>query len=324
MNFFPRLSLAGCLLASCWLLTARGLAQGRAMWLEADTATTAKPGERALHLRAGEGFKPEEERPLQKERISRFDLYADQARRRDLLATGQEGQTPVAKLPPESSACLVVMDRKETPNSADVEGGSRRQAADAGQDTATMPRVRPGQSGADGREVMVRYLKALIPGQDPSSTLPNTFYKRRIEQRLELLLQNNPGRLPPNRRLTVKVLFEGKPLAGAKVFAYRRESMNAGIAAAPPPPTPTPTPPAANMGAGPMSAVTSSQGLAEFKLDQNGAWLVEVVHVRASSERKTNPNGVGESFESTYSFVAKDAPPLPAATPSKPTGSDGK
>ena len=280
-----------------------GEANGRDLWLEADLNGTAKPpAERALHLRAGEAGKAEEELSLQKDRTTRFDLYADQARKKDLLATEQTEQIPVAKLPPEPSASLAVMDRKEPPSSVDAERFNRM-LTDTGQEAVIAQRTRAGQSGADGKATNYRCLKVLVAGQDPASTLPNTLYKRRIEQRLEILLQNDPGSLQANHRLTVKVLFEGKPLAGAKVFAYRREggSTNPG--------SPTPSP------AAPITATTSAEGLASFKVDQNGLWLVRVVHVRAGNERRTNPNGGWESFQGTYTFVTRDAPVV-APTPS--------
>ena len=306
------------------LLGAAAGASGRDLWLEAEPGGTGKPAvERTLHLRGGEAGKSEEELSLQKDRTTRFDLYADLARKKDLLAAGQAGQSPVAKLPPDPSACLVVMDRKEPSSNVDAEHFNRI-LAETGQEAVTAQRTRSGQNGAEGKEAVFEYLKALVPGQDPSSTLPNTLYKRRIEQRLEILLQNNPGRLAANRRLTVKVLFDGKPLAGAKVFAYRREVGGISASAAA---TPTPTAAATNEnpGAGGVSAVTSAQGLAEFKLEPVGPWLVEVTHVRAGPERKNNPNGAWESLVATYSFVTRDAPSGQAAIPGRTQGGgDGK
>ena len=162
------------------------------------------------------------------------------------------------------------------------------------------------------------YLKTLVPGQDSLNVLPNTFYKRRVEQRLELLLQNNPGRLPGNHRLGVKVLFEEKPLAGVKVSIYRHEIAGAtqgNGAAVPPGATAAPM----------LTAVTSAQGLAEFKLDPNAEWLIRLVHVRPGAERKPNVGGTWEVFAAAYTFVTRDAPvaiPVPTVKPA--SGGDGK
>ena len=293
-------------------LLAVSAVRGHDFWLEVDPAagTPAKPEERVLHLRMGEGFVMEEERPLLKDVVSRFDFYADRKGRRDLLAAGQEGQTPVAKLPTEPGSCLVVMDRRERQITLDHDKFNRY-LADEGQDAVLAQRTRLGQSDAEGHEVYTRYLKALVPGADPLSTLPNTLYKRRMGQRLEILLQNNPGRLPANRKLTVKVLFDGEPLVGAKVFAYRHPATGTGAT----------TPPVAGAT---LTAVTSGQGLADFKLDQPGVWLVRLSHMRAGPDRKTNPNGAWESFWGAYSFVARDAPAGgTVATPPPKTGVAG-
>lgn len=334
MNVPSRLRLVGFVAVLAGVGGLGPQAWGLDYWLEADAGLSAarteerggrasptpggSPGaapaavrgeERGLHLRVGEAFRPEEERPLVKERISRFDLYADQAKRRDLLAAGQEGQTPVAKLPPEASACLVVMDRKEWQSTMDAEKFNRY-LTDEGQEAVLSQRAKAGQSGLEGREVYTRYLKALVPGQDSSSSLPNTFYKRRVGQRLEILLQNNPGRLQANRKLTVKVLFEGEPLPGAKVFAYRREASGAVVPGA----AGAAGAAGANGGQGAsaagtmLTAVTSADGLADFKLEQNGEWLVRLVHITSGNERKVGANGAWESFWGSYSFVVKDAP----------------
>ena len=300
-------------------------AAGKDFWLEADppvavaAPAAGKGTERALHLRTGDGFKADEERPLQKDRTGRFDLYADQARRRDLLATGQEGQLPVDKLPPEPSACLVVMDRRDAPSTVEADKFNRF-LADEGLDAVLSQRTRLGQGGAEAHEQVSWFLKTLVPGQDSLNMLPNTFYKRRVEQRLELLLQNNPGRLPTNHRLAVKVLFEAKPLAGVKVSVYRHE-----IAGGTPGGGAGPVAPGVAAPASALTAVTSAQGLAEFKLEPNAEWLVRLVHVRPGADRKAGPGGAWEVFAAAYTFVTRDAPaamPTPAIKP--PTGGDGK
>ncbi len=286
---------AGAVFVAAWMAATTG--RGHDLWLEVDAPASGSPKteERALHLRLGEGFVPEEEKALAKDIVSRFDVYADRVGRRDLLASGQEGQMPVAKLRAEPGACLVVMDRKERQITLDHDKFNRYLAAE-GLDAVTAQRTRLGQTEAEGHENYSRYLKALVPGSDPASSLPDTLYKRRVGQRLEILFQNDPTRLPASRRLTVKVLFEGKPLGGAKVFVYRHEAV-AG----------TPAAGAAGAAGATLSVVTNAQGLADFKLEQNGLWLVRLVHMRAGAERRTNPNGAWESFWGAYSFVARDA-----------------
>ena len=257
------------------------------LWLEAEISPpTPKAEESALHLRLGEQFKAEEERPLQKDHVARFDLFSDRAKRRDLLTAGQEGQQPAAKFRAESGASLAVMDR--TPRPITMEGDKfNRYLEGEGQDAILALRARLGQTEQGGKEVYTRYLKALIQERDPLGAIPSTLYKRRVGQRLEILLENDPGRMKPDKLLTVKVLFEGKPLAGAKVFAYRREGGEEAAEA--------------------LTAVTSAQGLADFKLDQTGVWLVRLVHFRVPTERKPESTAAWESFWATYSFAVREA-----------------
>ena len=263
-------------------------ARAHDLWLEAETvaAPAAKGEESVLHLRLGDQFKTLEERPLQKDRVTRFDLFSDRAKRRDLLAAGQEGQQPVAKLRPDPGALLAVMDRSPRPITMDRDRFNRY-LGDEGQEAITALRARLGQTDQPGKEVYTRYLKTLLQERDPAGALPSTLYKRRVGQRLEILLENDPGRMKPDKTLTVKVLFEGKPLAGAKVFAYRREEGEQGAEA--------------------LTAVTSAQGLADFKLDRTGVWLVRLVHFRVPTERKPDSTAAWESFWATYSFAVREA-----------------
>ena len=265
------------------------------LWLEAETLPGAKGEDLLLHLRMGDQFKTEEELALQKDHVTRFDLFSDRAKRRDLLATGQEAQVPAAKLRREPGALLAVMDRTPRPITMEHDKFNRYLEDEAQEAILTM-RARLGQNEQPGKEVYTRYLKALVQDRDPAGSIPSTIYKRRVGQRLEILLENDPGRMRPDEALTVKVLFEGKPLAGAKVFAYRR----------------------AATGQDPVSLteVTSAQGLAEFRLDQPGLWLVRMVHVRVPVERKPESSAPWESFWASYCFTVREAPAaVPVITP---------
>lgn len=260
------------------------------LWLEPETVPGAnKSDDLALHLRLGDQFKTAEERPLQKDHVARFDLFSDRVRRRDLEAAGQEGQAPAARVRREPGALLAVVDRTPRPITMERDRFNRY-LEEEGQEAALAWRAQHGQGDQSGREVYTRYLKALVQDRDPAGSIPSTLYKRRVGQRLEILLENDPGRIGTDKRLTVKVLFEGKPLAGAKVFAYRR---GAGGGQEP---------------AAALTEITSAQGLAEFKLDQAGLWLVRLVHVRVpAAERKPEPSAPWESFWATYCFTVREA-----------------
>ena len=200
------------------------------------------------------------------------------------------------------------MDRK--PQTVAIEAPKFNEyLAEEGLESIIAQRTRLGQTNVPGREGYLRFLKVLIQERDPVATTANTLYKRRIGQRLEILLENDPGQLPPDGKLVVKVLFEGKPLTGAKVFACRRAGTE---------PQALPLV---------LSAATSAKGLAEFQLDRAGLWLVRIVHMRASMAAvKADPVAPQwESFWASYTFAARtsSAPvpsslPPPTAAPSPP------
>ena len=273
-------------------------AQAHDYWLEPGLPWAARGDEVTVHLWMGSLLKNDEERPLQKDRVARFDLFGDRSGRRDLLAQGREGQLPVSKARLESGSALVVMDRSPRPITMEA-ARFNAYLTDDGAEAVLAARKEQGQADQPGREVYSRYLKSLIQERDPAAVTPNTLYKRRVGQRLEILLENDPRRLKPDGSLTVKVLFEDRPLAGAKVFACRRAQTEG-------------QPPVV------LTAATDAKGLAAFKLDQPGLWLVRLVHVRpaAPPEHRSENAPQWESSWAAYTFGARMvAVPLPGPSP---------
>ena len=285
-----------------WLAGAMRLS-AHDLWLEPNVPLAARGDELMLHLQFGDGFKSEEERPLQKDHVLRFDLFSDRAQRRNLLMSGQDEQLPAAKVRLESGASLAVMDRGARPITMPPDKFTRY-LTDEGQDAVIAQRAKLGQTDQPGRETYSRYLKTLIQERDLTTATPSTLYKRRTGQRLEILLETDPGRMKPGAPLVIKVLFEDKPLSGARVFAYHRTGNESPSDA--------------------LTATTSVRGLAEFKVDRPGLWLVRLVHVQPAAARSqpTQPL-VWESFWAAYVFAVRElSPPVALPTP-KETEHDG-
>ena len=78
----------------CACLAGGWTASAHDFWLEPEIVPAAKGEDLVLHLRMGEQLKTEEERPLQKDRISRFDFFSDHFKKRDLLEFGAGGKNP--------------------------------------------------------------------------------------------------------------------------------------------------------------------------------------------------------------------------------------
>ncbi len=130
----------------------------------------------------------------------------------------------------------------------------------------------PGESGA------------AAGGADSGADEPGgDLHQRVLGQPLEILLLQDPYRLDPGDALEVRVLLHGEPLAGQPVNAY------------------------SSAGEGPVvkrRARTDADGVARFRLDGAGIWLVRLVYLAPCSDR----SGVDcadtdwESYWSALSF----------------------
>lgn len=122
-------------------------------------------------------------------------------------------------------------------------------------------RVASGDDKKPGRERYRRFVKTLIrvvPAA-PAATEPepDTTFSRVIGQQLEIVPLNNPLTMAPGDDLQVKLLFEGKPLAGALVKAWHRKPGQFLV----------------------VHAITAADGTATVTLPHPGAWMVSVVHM---------------------------------------------
>lgn len=117
--------------------------------------------------------------------------------------------------------------------------------------------------GADSAE-SERYARALKSLVQVGTAAAGDLHKRVLGQRIEILLLQNPYVLDPGDDLDVQVLFQGAPLGGQRVMAYHR-------------------------GAGEpvtkVRALTNEDGIARFRLDQPGQWLIRLVHLLPCGSR---------------------------------------
>lgn len=136
--------------------------------------------------------------------------------------------------------------------------------ASEGLDAVIRERARAGEKGKPGRERYTRYGKTLI-------RVGNAEAKGRVTMpvglRFELVPLDNPTAMNAGDRCRFRLLFEGKPLAGAQVAAIY------GSADVKP-------------DEWPLKARTDPEGEVEFTLADAGPWLVRAVHmVRRTGER---------------------------------------
>jgi uncharacterized GH25 family protein len=242
-------------------------------WLEPETYSAAPGDTVTVRLHVGEDFTSQEERPFQKKMTAKSQLHS--AKQVQDLA-GEDGKTPLAKVKlPAAGGHLVALERGVATITLDADKFNKY-LEEEGQDAVLEQRRKAGEDKSPGRERYTRYLKALVQAGDAHDDV----FKMVLGQRLEIVPQAGPATLEAGGVLPVRVLFEGKPLAGAKVSAHHRTRDKVVT----------------------LTATTSKEGLAEFKLEQAGPWLVRLVHVRRCEKCD---DADWESFWAAYTFALR-------------------
>ena len=229
----------------------------------------------AVQLLVGDHFISESERPLQVKKTVAFQVVSKQ-QVVDLLSLGKDGETPVCSIAPRGAGNhLIVMERDWSHIELDA-AKFNKYLEHEGLTAILKMRRDAAEDGAVGRERYRRYLKSLVQVEGEFDAT----YSRKIGHRLEILPRVNPCAANIGDRMTVSILFEGKPLRGVQVAAYSRNGGD------------TKT----------QQQRTDDKGQVEFMLDRSGLWLIRLVHMR----RCENVRGFDwESFWAAYSFQLK-------------------
>lgn len=244
--------------ASCVLLFAHAFCvSAHDYWVEPEQyvlKNTSRTTPVTFHLHVGDEFRSEQERPLQLQRIIRFALFARGATK-DLTVAATDGQLPMFDYMPDTGGTLLfAMER--TPQRLELAADKfNSYLTEEGLSEILRLRASANQNNIAGRERYTRFIKMLMqvgPRRTPD-------YKRITGQRLEIIPQLNPYSIAQGASFPVKILFENRPLIGARVAAYHRNTTSK-----------TTT----------IFAKTDSNGVARFKLNARGAWLVRLVHMR--------------------------------------------
>ncbi len=241
-------------------------------WLQSKKSPLAIGQSTSIQLFVGDHFQPQSERPFQAKMTPKLELRT-RGGVVDLAKTCKEGQKPLVSVPgAKSGGHLIVLERdwsfieleaEKFNNYLDHEGLS----------DALAQRRKSGEAGKPARERYRRYLKTLVQvGESRDET-----FRQEVGQRLEILPLDDPTAPNSKKPVTVSVRFDGKPLANAAIFAYRR--LGDKVTEQP--------------------KRTDSKGLAQFKVDGSGLWMFRLVHIRRV---KDDPKVDWESFWAAYSF----------------------
>lgn len=253
------------------LAFAAGAVQAHNFWIEPSTLTPA-PGQRlAVRLRVGVELKGD-------------PVPRDPALMKRFLAAGPAGDSPVPGVPNTEPAGFeafavpglytIVYDSGRSPLELDA-AKFEEYLRDEGLEKISALRARQGKSAAGAKEVFSRCAKSLLNvgngGAGPG-------FDRVFNQRLELVAEKNPYTMAGGGELPVRLLYEGKPLAGALVMALQRDRPDK------------------------VTARTDAKGRVTLKLDRPGFWLIKAVHMIPA------PPDAGADWESFWASLTFSLP----------------
>lgn len=258
-----------------WLaaLLALALAPGawaHDFWIDPSSFRPA-PGQRVIvRLRVGQHFKGDPV-PRDPALLKRFAVLGE---------TGAE--TPVPGVPGSDPAGFITLT---SPGLSTITYASGRAPVqldaakfetyltEEGLEAVSAWRAKRGQTAAPVKEVFSRCAKAYLKVGGTSG--PG--YDRVLGLTLELVPEKDPTALVPaasGSDLPVRLLYRGKPLAGALVTAFSRDKPDARI-----------------------TARTDAAGRARLRLDRPGDWLVKAVHMIPA------PADAGADWESFWASL---------------------
>lgn len=241
-------------------------------WLEFHPAAPAAGGELAAALWLGEDFVPEAQTAIQDARAVSL-RHLTRFRDLDLLPRARQGVAPLLRLGLAAPGGHLLALERDTTRVQLRARRFNRYLEDEGLRGALAERKRSGELWRRGTERYQRYLKAFVQVGDA----PDAISTRVLGHRLEVVPERDLATVRVGERLGVRVLFEGRPLAGAQVEVFAR---------------------AAGAPQG-QAGVTDAGGRAEFTVHEPGTWLVRTVHM----QRCVGCEVQWESFWAAYSFA---------------------
>lgn len=251
---------------------ASGPVSAHDLWIEPGDFTPAAETLLPVRLRVGEEFRGD-------------PVARDPARIRRFTALGPAGERPIAGLPGSEPAgatrldgpglYVVVYETEPAPVELAAEA-FEAYLAEEGLESVVERREKRGERTEPGRELYSRSAKALIRAAPKrsrqgagtpigmSAELDSGRATSPVGLPLELVPEVDPASLAGagERELPLRLLFEGRPVAGALVVAMERSDPRATR----------------------VTARTDEEGRVIVPLDRSGAWLVKAVHMEAAGD----------------------------------------
>ena len=229
------------------MLASNGSAWAHDFWIEPSTFRPTVGSELAIALRVGEHFRGEPV-PRADPRIVKF-ILASEAGEKPI--EGLPGTDPAGLLRIESPGLLVIGYRSHRSSITLEAERFEKYLAEEGLEKILEARRERAEHSKPGKEVYSRCAKAILIVGDRGRQVD-----RALGFTLECLLEKAPATWRPGAEIRLRVLHQGRPLAGALVKA---------ISQAEPEKT--------------LSARAGPDGRVAFRLERKGIWLVKTVHM---------------------------------------------
>ncbi len=252
------------------LLAARATAHD--FWIEPASFSPAPDQAVAVRLLVGEHFSGDGVARPAAANMHRFVLV-DANRKTSITLPGRIGADPAGLFRLGQPGSYIIGYHGK-PNAVELPAEKfNAYLQEEGLDAVLALRAERGQLDQPGREIFSRCAKSLVSAGPADSAGPVTDHA--LGFTLELIAEQAPGRLRDGEPLPVRLLYEGRPLAGALVVAFHRADPSHKI-----------------------GARSDDQGRVRLPLQRSGQWLVKAVHMRPA------PAGSGADWESLWASLS--------------------
>lgn len=242
-------------------------------WLMPDKFKLDSPATNQLVFRVGEDFigniwEKRAERTLSLMHYTKNNAF-------DLTpSTFQSDSIPIGLMLENEGTHLLAMESNNSFNTLEAEKFNHYLKED-GNEAVYQLREKNGTANVASRENYRRCAKTLIQvGRKTDDT-----FKRILGTPLELVPLQNPYRLQQGDKLTVQVLYEGKPLPNKMIMTWHKHT--------------------ASDAAKPQTHYTDAKGLMTFPLTDTGNWMVSTVHL---IPLENNPKADYQSYWGNLTF----------------------
>jgi uncharacterized GH25 family protein len=238
------------------LLTVAILVQAHEFWLEPQKFFYAV-GERALiSFRVGENFMGEPW-DLKVHRVEKLEVHHF-SNVRDLKAAVKDGEKDNLEVAlTQEGTYLIAMQSNDAYIELDADKFNDYLKED-GLDDALAIREKNNAMNTKSREFYSRYTKLLLQAGEARDDT----YKKVVGFPIEIIPERNPYSLKKGDPIRFKILWQGKPLFGAKVKVWNRADNRTTV----------------------QNIYTEQNGMIETRISNDGSWMVSVVKMTPSKQ----------------------------------------